>query len=222
MIGAVHRAVGFDLDMTLVDTRRGIELALLALAAETERPIDAAGIVASLGPPITDTLAPWFDPSELSDAVQRFRRHMAEVGVANVDRLPGASEAVEAARAAGYDVVVITAKIEPLAAATLRHAGLTADRVFGNVWAEGKAEPLRVSNAVCFVGDHPSDMVAAKAASVAAFGVTSGAATPEELLGAGADLVAPSLAEFPSWLTALTTVDAATGIGQRAARGVLG
>ena len=199
----MQRAVGFDLDMTLVDTRRGIELALLALARDTGRPVDAAGIVAALGPPIGDALSPWFDASELADAVQMFRAHMAEVGVANVDPLPGAQSALEAARAAGYQVVVVTSKIEPLAAATLRHAGLTVDRVFGNVWAEGKAAPLREAAAICFVGDHPADMLAARSASIAAFAVTSGASTRDDLVAAGADHVASSLSEFPHWLSTL-------------------
>jgi phosphoglycolate phosphatase len=199
----VRRAVGFDLDMTLVDTRRGIELALLALARGTGRAVDAAAIVAALGPPIGEALSPWFAPSELSDAVQAFRRHMAEVGVANVDPLPGSAGSVDAARAAGHAVVVVTSKIEALAWATLEHAGLVADRVFGNVWAQDKAAPLRAVNAVCFVGDHPADMVAAKAAGVAAFGVTSGASTYEQLVEAGADHVVGSLTEFPLWLSAL-------------------
>ena len=196
----VQHAVGFDLDMTLVDTRRGIKLALLALAEESGRPIDATGIVAALGPPIAEVLSPWFDADELPDAVQTFRRHMAEVGVVNVDALPGATAAVEAARSTGHRVVVVTSKIEPLALATLHHAGLAADRVYGNVWAEAKAAPLREAGAVCFVGDHPADVMAARAAGIASFGVTSGASSKAELADAGANYVASSLDEFPDWL----------------------
>jgi phosphoglycolate phosphatase len=196
----VQRAVAFDLDMTLVDTRRGIELALMGLAEETGRPVDVAAIVASLGPPIADALSPWFEAAELPGAVQTFRQHMADVGVSNVAPLPGSAAALDAVRAAGLEVVVVTSKIEPLALATLRHAGLAADRVFGDVWAEGKAAPLRTVRAVCFVGDHPADMIAATTASVEAFGVTSGASTREDLIAAGAHHVAPSLIGFPGWL----------------------
>jgi phosphoglycolate phosphatase len=197
----VRRAVGFDLDMTLVDTRRGIGLALTALAEETGRAVDVASIVSSLGPPVADALSPWYDAGELPAAVAMFRRHMAEVGVVNVEPMPGAEAAIAAARAAGYEVVVVTSKIEPLAVATLHHAGLQADQVFGDVWAEGKAEPLRLVSAACFVGDHPADMIAAKAASVPAFGVTSGSSSRDQLIEAGADDVAETLNEFPAWLT---------------------
>lgn len=194
------RAVGFDLDMTLVDTRTGIHAALMALAHDTGRPIDADAVVARLGPPIQGVLAQWFAPNELDDAVADFRRHMARVGVQGVVAFPGAAEAVAAAHATGHQVVVVTSKIEPLAVATLRNAGLAVDAVFGGVWADGKSEPLRTARAVAFVGDHPADMVAAGGAGVPGFGVTTGASSRAELLAAGAAHVAESLAAFPAWL----------------------
>src|SRR4051812_30114187 len=101
----VGDAVGFDLDMTLVDTRSGIRLALLALAEETRRPIDADAIVSALGPPVAEALSPWFSQAELPAAVQAFRKHMATVGVASVEPLSGAAAAVGAARTAGLGVV---------------------------------------------------------------------------------------------------------------------
>jgi phosphoglycolate phosphatase len=193
-------AAGFDLDMTLVDTRPGISLALTMLAEETGRPVDVRAIVSALGPPIAQALSPWFSAAELAGAVQDFRRHMATVGVLNVEPLPGAAAALDAARAAGLTVVVVTSKIEPLARATLRHAGLVADRVFGDVWAKDKSPPLVASAAVCFAGDHPADMVAATGAGIPGYGVTTGASTHAELLAAGASEVGESLDAFPAWL----------------------
>jgi phosphoglycolate phosphatase len=210
----MQRAVGFDLDMTLVDTRRGIKAALLRLAEETGRPIDADAIVAALGPPIADALSPWFADEELIEAVQTFRRHMAEVGVMNVQPLPGAAAAMNAARAAGLAVVVITSKIEPLALATLRHAELLADRIFGNVWADGKAAPLVTASAICYVGDHPGDMAAASAAGVPGYGVTSGASSRAELLEAGATHVSASLESFPAWLKSRVGSATSTALGR--------
>lgn len=199
------RAAGFDLDMTLVDTRPGIRAALVALAEETGRPIDADSIVAALGPPIGSALAPWFSETELSGAVQRFREHMAEVGVVAVAPMPGAASALQAVRDADLDVIVVTSKIEPLALATLANAGLVADRVFGDRWSEGKAAPLRECKALCYVGDHPADMVAALAAGVPGLGVTSGSSTVAELHAAGARDVVASLESFPGWLAQLAT-----------------
>lgn len=198
-------AVGFDLDMTLVDTRPGIRTALVEFAKVTGRPIDAETIVANLGPPVTEALAPWFDPDELPGAVSAFRAIMAEVGVMDVSPLPGAAEAIAAARAHGLRVIVVTAKIAPLAVDTLRHAGLAADLVVGDLWADQKAVPLRQEGAVAYAGDHPRDMSAALEAGVPGYGVTTGASTRDDLVAAGADEVADSLEAFGDWLGQLVT-----------------
>lgn len=190
---AARRAVAFDLDMTLVDTRPGIRAALSAFAEETGRPIDVDAIVAALGPPISVALSPWFAPEELGEAVASFRRHMAVVGVVDVVALPGATDITDAVRRRGLEVVVVTAKVEHLAQATLEHAGLTADSVYGDVWAEGKAVPLTASGAVAFIGDHPADMLAARAAGIAGFGVTTGSSVAHELTAAGAAYVGATL-----------------------------
>jgi phosphoglycolate phosphatase-like HAD superfamily hydrolase len=88
-----QRTVAFDLDMTLVDTRPGIHAALSALAEETGYPIDADEIVAGLGPPVAEALAPYVPDAQLTEAVHRFREHMAVIGVTNVAALPGAAVA---------------------------------------------------------------------------------------------------------------------------------
>jgi phosphoglycolate phosphatase len=52
--------VGFDLDLTLLDSRAGIRAALDALSAETGVRIDSAAAVTRLGPPLQEELARWF------------------------------------------------------------------------------------------------------------------------------------------------------------------
>jgi phosphoglycolate phosphatase len=196
----VAAAVAFDLDMTLVDTRRGIRTALLALAAESGRPVDADAIVSRLGPPIGDALSPWFALDELPDAVATFRRHMARIGVTDVVALPGAADALDAVRSAGASVVVVTSKLQVLAEATLANVGLRADAVAGEVWSTEKAQPLVHFGAAVFVGDHPADMAAATTARIPGVGVTTGSSSAEELRSAGAAGVLASLRELPAWL----------------------
>jgi phosphoglycolate phosphatase len=196
----VPRSVGFDLDMTLVDTGPGIRDALLALAADTGRPIDADEVVAHLGPPVAEALAPWFAATELPAAVESFRQHMARVGVMNVTALPGAAAAIAATRDHGLRVLVVTSKLRSLALDTLRYAGIAADVVVGEVWSGAKAGPLREHEAIAFVGDHPGDMVAAVTARVPGVGVTTGAADAGALRAAGAAVVLTSLEQFPGWL----------------------
>ena len=193
-------SVGFDLDMTLVDTRPGIVAALDALAAETGVPIDSAAYVAQLGPPVTDMLDRLFLPEAAAEALVIFRRHMAEVGVFGSSPLPGAVEALELVRRLGGHSMVVTAKHQPLAEATLTACGLKADLIEGDLWAEEKGTALLRHHAVGYVGDHPGDVRAAKVANVWCLGVASGGCSVAELLEAGATVAFDSLADGLGWL----------------------
>lgn len=191
--------------MTLVDTRPGIHDALVAFAGETGYPIDADAIVATLGPPVAEALAPYIPADKLAESVDRFREHMARVGVMNVVPLPGAVAAVAAARSQGLDVIVITSKTRHLAVATLQHAGLDVDEVYGDLFGSAKAKPLQSTRAIAYVGDHPADMLAAVKASVTGIGVTSGHSSQADLLNAGATTVLASLEQLPDYLVATTS-----------------
>ena len=148
--------VGFDLDMTLVDSRPGIAATIAALAAETGTRIDADVVVGRLGPPLEDEMAHWF-PSDAVPAVSdRFRELYADVGVPGTVLLDGAAESVAAVRSAGGGVVVVTAKFESNAVACLDHVGLAVDAVCG--WRHGPDKGLALAEhgATVYVGDTPS------------------------------------------------------------------
>lgn len=194
--------VGWDLDMTLVDSRPGIKSSLEAMGREMKVEVDAGGIASRSGPPIQTELAVIF-PGQLELAatgLQIFRKHMKMVGVRETKVFPGAERALAIVRELGGCSIVLTAKNQPLAVATLDYAKLRVDEVRGDLWAEQKAEALVDAGAWGYVGDHTKDMLAAKKAGVRAIGVTSGICSLEELLHAGADHVLQSLEEFPDFL----------------------
>ncbi len=188
--------VGFDLDMTLVDSRLGIHAALTAYRAASGVPVDADAIITRLGPPFHQELLPLVGPERLAEEMAAFRRHMAEVGVTNAQPLPGAEAALAAVADVGGRSLVVTAKHRPLALATLAHCDLHPDLVAGDVWAADKAGPLREHRAVAYVGDHTGDIEAARAAGVVSIAVTTG---PIDAVGlAAADHVLASLEELPA------------------------
>lgn len=198
--------VGFDLDLTLVDSRPGIEASLRALAAETGRPVDAVAVVRRLGPPLTDELARWFDDDEIDDALARFRAHMAASGASLVTALPGASDALDAVHALGGTTVVVTAKHQPLAEQTLRSAGLAPTLVVGDHWGVGKGDALTRLGASIYVGDHPADVLGARAAGATAVLVRTsqylGSLSADDIEQAEADVVLDDLLQFRRWLLA--------------------
>jgi phosphoglycolate phosphatase len=212
--------VGFDLDLTLIDSRPGIAATYRALAARTGVFIDADAAVRRLGPPLELELGFWYPPERVTQMAALFRQIYPEHAVAGSPALPGAAEAFTAVRDRGGKVVVITGKYEPNARLHLDHLGLKAEAVVGWVWAETKTLAMREHGAVVYVGDHPADMAAARAVAaardgeaegdgdgdgdvaVAAVAVATGDHSATELREAGADVVLTDLTEFPAWLDA--------------------
>jgi phosphoglycolate phosphatase len=192
--------VGFDLDMTLVDSRPGVAATLEALSRETGTAIDAEVVVNRLGPKLEDELAEWMPADEVDAAADRYRELYVELGVPGTTLLPGAVDAVAAVREAGGQSLVVTAKYEPNALLCLAHVGLEVDAVFGWRFGPGKGETLAEHGASVYLGDTTSDMSGARIAEAFAIGVTTGPHAADELTVAGADLVLESLVEFRPWL----------------------
>ncbi|SCL55480.1 HAD family hydrolase [Micromonospora peucetia] len=192
--------VGFDLDMTLVDSRPGIADTFRALTARTGVPVDADAAVARLGPPLRTEIARWFPPEQVDAAVRTYRELYPAYAITPTVPLPGALAAIDAVRGHGGRVLVVTAKLGRLARLHLDHLGLVVDEVAGDLFAEQKATALRRHGATHYVGDHVADMVAAGAAGVPGIAVATGPCTADELRAAGAEVVLDDLTGFPAAL----------------------
>ncbi|MFF7975309.1 haloacid dehalogenase-like hydrolase [Streptomyces sp. NPDC007905] len=192
--------VGFDLDMTLIDSRPGIRACYLALAERTGTYIDADLAVTRLGPPLVDELVNWFPAQEVAAMADLYRQMYPSIAVAATPAMAGAREAIEAVRAAGGRTMVVTAKYEPNAKLHLAHLGIAPDVVVGDLWAEQKAEALREYDASVYVGDHVGDVRGARTAGALSVAVATGPCDGEQLRAAGADVVLEDLSAFPVWL----------------------
>ena len=192
--------VGFDLDMTLIDSRPGIKAAYDALAAETGTAIDSDLVVSRLGPPVEVEMAAWFPPERAQAMADRYRELYPEYAIDATAALPGVAEALAAVRAHHGRSIVVTAKNGRHARRHVEHLELDVDEVHGGVWRDGKTQVLSDAGAVVYVGDHVHDMEAARGAGATGVGVATGTSTRHELAAAGAAVVLDSLAEFPAWL----------------------
>jgi phosphoglycolate phosphatase len=191
--------VGFDLDLTLIDSRLAIMRSWQAVSAETGVPIDLAEVDTRMGIKLEDETAFWFPPAEQAAAADCYRRHYVALAPVLTTLLPGAAGAVAAVRAAGERAVIITAKHPVSVQPSLAAVRLEADEVFTHVHGPEKSAVLVRVGAVVYVGDSPPDMAAARQAGVAAVGVTTGSFPAAELRQAGADVTLASLLDFPSW-----------------------
>jgi phosphoglycolate phosphatase len=191
--------VGFDLDMTLINSRPAILASFAEVARETATPIDLDAVDRRLGIKLEDELASWFPPDRVAAAAETYRRHYLRLAERMTTALPGAGEALAAVRAAGERVVIITAKHPVSVEPSLRAASLAVDELFTLVHGPEKAVVLRRLKAAAYVGDTPPDMAAAVQAGARAVGVTTGSFTRADLAAAGAEVVLDSLDSFPAW-----------------------
>jgi phosphoglycolate phosphatase len=190
---------GFDLDMTLIDSRPGIKAVYEQIVAESGHAIDTDLVVTRLGPPLEWELGQWMPEPEIARWADRYRAIYPEIALPLITALPGAHAAVDAANAAGR-TILITAKHGPNARLHVERLGLAVGEVFGQAWREGKADVLRAEGATTYVGDHVHDMEAATSAGAHGVGVATGPCGTDELRAAGAGTVLDSLQDFPDWL----------------------
>ena len=82
--------VGFDLDLTLIDSRSAILAAWVAVAAETGVHIGLDDVDARLGIKLEDEVAYWFPAAEQVSAAACYRRHYLKLAASLTTLLPGA------------------------------------------------------------------------------------------------------------------------------------
>ncbi|WP_246210571.1 HAD hydrolase-like protein [Nocardioides piscis] len=192
--------VGFDLDMTLIDTVPGFAATLQALGAELGVAFPVVELTRKLGPPLDLILEPHLAADAIGPATDRFRELYVDHAISAVPTLPGAVDALAAVRRHDGRILLVTGKFAPNAQRHVDHLALDVDQLTGMVWGVGKADALVREGASVYVGDHVHDVEGALAAGVVSVSVLTGGSTRDELLAAGTHVVLDSLEEFPAWL----------------------
>jgi len=214
----VNRLAVFDCDGTLVDSQATICLAMERgfVACGLAGPGDAAtrGIIGLSLMEAMATLHPIGDAREherLSEAYKKAFFDLRAAGLAEEPLYDGIAEAIADLDARGWLLGVATGKSDRGLKHILEHHGLhprfvtlqTADRhpskphpsMLEQAMADAGAGPQTSA----MIGDTSYDMIMAKAAGCAAIGVSWGYHNRQELIEAGADIVA----DHPSALVAI-------------------
>lgn len=188
--------------MTLVDTADGIAESLDHVIRLHGAEADLTELRATVGLPLDQVFPRWISGVEHEQLRTEFRLHNMAVAVPRTPALPGAAQALKAVVDHGLAVVVVTAKLVDHAWAVLAAAGLDAHvhAVVGDRFGAAKGAALLEHRASAYVGDHPGDIAAARAADCTSVTVPTGVASAEDLRSAGADVVLDSLLQFPWWL----------------------
>lgn len=192
--------VGFDLDMTLVDSHEGITDAISKVLREYGVVVADEEIYQTVGIPLAMVFPRWLPESETDAAIIRYREIYADEGIPKTTLLPGARDAIQAVKDHAGQTLVISAKLDASVMLVLGVVDLPIDHVRGSLYAEAKGDALREYRAQIYVGDHVGDVKGALAANAVAVAVATGPSTRAELEAAGADVVLSSLEQFRPWL----------------------
>ena len=191
--------VGFDLDLTLINSRPAIMAAWSAVSAELGVSIDLAEVDQRMGIKLEDEVSYWFPADGHQVAADSYRRHYVRLAPTLTFPLAGAAESLAAVRQAGERAIIVTAKHPVSVQPSLDAVGLEADQVFTHVHGPEKAAVLAHLGAAVYVGDTPADMAAGQSAGALPVGVPTGSFSSADLLASGAVVVLDTLADFPSW-----------------------
>jgi phosphoglycolate phosphatase len=193
--------IGFDLDMTLVDSADAIVACVAHTCAAYGVEVDEAAVRATVGLPLDRVFPDLIPGVEYVEALEIYRAHYLSHGLVMQSLLPGARESLEAVTRDGFRVVVISAKKDSHVRAVLDTVGLSAfvDEVVGERFAETKADALRERGALVYVGDHVGDVVGALGAGAVAVAVATGPTSAADLAAAGGDPVLEDLTGFLPW-----------------------
>ncbi len=203
-----YDAVLFDLDGTLTASAPGIMgSARYTIEQMGAEPIDEALLRLFVGPPLYNSFQQYAGLSveQAEKAVDIYRAHYTESGVLNAHVFAGIPNLLRQLKAQGVYIALASAKPSVSVHRVLEHFGLSRffDRVIGASLErreESKesllhdALPVRYKRAA-MVGDRRFDMEAAKALGLSAIGAGWGYGSEEELRAAGADIIAPTVAD---------------------------
>jgi len=206
------RSVTIDLDGTLLDTVPDLAAAANGMLRELGRPeypLDTiAGFIGRGIPKLVERCLPDLDADAVTQAQAIFRRHYAIENGRRSRLFPGVLEGLQALRAAGLPMAVITNKAaaftEPLLLAT-QLASWFEFAVSGDSLPEKKPHPMPLLHACermgtapeenLHIGDSRHDAAAARAAGCPVFLVPYGYNEGEDVQGIDCDAIVTSLAE---------------------------
>ena len=168
-------SIGFDLDMTLVDSSEAIVISAISAIRSfaPQASIDEMEIRREIGLPINNLITRYVGSLNSNDAYDIYKKFYISEGLDLSREIDGAISTILELQLKGYGTCVITAKDQNVAEAQLRHLGFPSMKVFGNSFGSEKTRVMLAFECTHYVGDHYHDYLAAMEAQIAFIGVDS-------------------------------------------------
>lgn len=209
----------FDLDGTLTDSSPGIVRCINhALAVLGREPVAEASLRSMIGLPLMSIFGATMecdDERVLDAAIEAYRERFNDTGVFENSLYPGVREMLDEVCRAGHTLQLVTVKPRSAAALVLEHFGIAGcfAAVHGPELDQRTCDKadlvhaaLRLVNGdvreAVMIGDRAEDVRAARRHDVRAIAAGWGYGHPEELLAAGPEYLAPTVADLVAWVRA--------------------
>lgn len=202
----------FDLDGTLTDSFDGVANSVIyALERMGYRDIDKSALRPFLGPPLTYSFKTIYGmtDAQADEAVRLYREYYRPHGWLENSVYDGVPQMLSALKSAGKHLAVATSKPEQFAKKILDRFGLAEHFEFigGATLDDSRSEKPAVvkytldsfcpdKTAALMIGDRKYDVEGAKLNGIAAMGVLYGYGDRQELVSAGATLLAETPADI--------------------------
>ena len=214
--GAPIRAVLFDWDGTVADTRPGIFNSVRYAIGQygiADKPDDELRYF--IGPPLYDGFEHVFgvSPELANELTDTYRVYYLDKGIFECNVYEGVGDLLRELHDAGVKTAVVSSKPKEFLDRLVEHFGLAdhLDAVVGPAMDNHNSnktvlvnqalkELMLLPSTVAMIGDRHFDMEGAKAAGVNAVGVLYGYGTEEELCKAGADAICDQVADLRGFL----------------------
>ncbi|MBR0364215.1 MAG: HAD hydrolase-like protein [Clostridia bacterium] len=214
--GAPIRAVLFDWDGTVADTRPGIFNSVRYAIGQygiADKPDDELRYF--IGPPLYDGFEHVFgvSPELANELTDTYRVYYRDKGIFECNVYEGVGDLLRELHDAGVKTAVVSSKPKEFLDRLVEHFGLAEhlDAVVGPAMDnhtsnktvlvnQALKELMLLPSTVAMIGDRHFDMEGAKAAGVSAVGVLYGYGTEEELCKAGADAICDQVADLRGFL----------------------
>jgi phosphoglycolate phosphatase len=214
--GAPIRAVLFDWDGTVADTRPGIFNSVRYAIGQygiADKPDDELRYF--IGPPLYDGFEHVFgvSPELANELTDTYRVYYRDKGIFECNVYDGVGDLLRELHDASVKTAVVSSKPKEFLDRLVEHFGLAEhlDAVVGPAMDNHNSnktvlvnqalkELMLLPSTVAMIGDRHFDMEGAKAAGVNAVGVLYGYGTEEELCAAGADAVCEQVADLRGFL----------------------
>lgn len=194
----VKATIGFDFDMTLVDTSNSLIATLGQIFPNKNILKDDKFSSEFSGLPLDQILLHFCYKENLNRFRKEFMTAYENIGIRESKILSGSIAALEIVRQYGFEPVIISAKSRKNLTKLVKHFDLPVKKIYADKHGIEKTKAMIAEKTILYIGDQESDVSAAHAVPIEALRITGNSGVTET----HAEWQIANMSLFPHWFKA--------------------